>query len=102
MMTDVQPPSNGVWLFGGAHCGVCQVIKPQLEQHLRRFCPQWTLQYSDCEAAPAVCAQQGVFSLPVIRLYLNGRLFLEEVQVFSLTRVFAELDRFYRAYHAHE
>ena len=31
----------------------------------------------DCEQAPAVCAQQGVFSVPVLRLYLDGRLALD-------------------------
>lgn len=89
-------PVNGVWLLGGAHCGVCQSIKPVLEAHLRDHCPKLTFRYTDCAQAPEVCAQQRVFALPVVRVYFGNKLFLEEVHVFSLSRLFAEIDRLYQ------
>ena len=56
-------------LFGGAHCGVCQAIRPRIESMVAQSFPQVAMAYVDCAQAPAVCAQQGVFSLPVLRFY---------------------------------
>jgi len=92
---------TGLWLFGGEHCGVCHAIRPQIERYLRDHWPDLSLHYVDCEKASEECAQNRVFSLPVVRLYLDGRLYIEEVQVFSLSRFFKELDylceRFFHA-----
>ena len=80
-------------LFGGAHCGVCQTIRPRIEQLMAERFPQIALAYVDCEQAPRVCAQQVVFSLPVLRLYLDGQLALERGRSFSLQEVGAEMER---------
>lgn len=80
-------------LFGGAHCGVCQAIRPRIESLVATRFPQIALAYVDCEQTPAVCAQQVVFSLPVLRLYLDGQLALERGRSFSLQEVEAEIER---------
>jgi thioredoxin 1 len=59
-------------LFGGAHCSVCQAIKPQVEHLMGQRFPDITLAYVDCEQSPAICAQHQVFSLPAMKLYLGG------------------------------
>ncbi len=80
-------------LFGGAHCGVCQAIRPRIESMVAQSFPQVAMAYIDCAQAPAVCAQQGVFSLPVLRFYLGGQLVLERGRSFSLQEVGAEMER---------
>ena len=80
-------------LYGGAHCGVCQAIRPRLEDLLAQHFAAVALAYVDCAAAPALCAQQGVFSLPVLRLYVQGRLALEWARSFSLHEVAAQMER---------
>ena len=80
-------------LFGGAHCGVCQAIRPRIESMVAQSFPQFAMAYVDCAQAPAVCAQQGVFSLPVLRFYLGGQLVLERGRSFSLQEVGAEMER---------
>lgn len=80
-------------LFGGAHCGVCQAIRPRLQALIAARFADIALAYVDCEQAPAVCAQHSVFSLPVLRLYLDGQLALERARSFSLLEVEAELAR---------
>ena len=80
-------------LLGGAHCGVCQAIRPRIETLMAERFPQIALAYVDCEQAPQVCAQQGVFSLPVLRFYLGGQLALEYARSFSLHEVAAEIER---------
>ena len=76
-------------LWGGAHCGVCSALKPRIADLLQQTPARAGLALTtvDCEQAPAVCAQQGVFSVPVLRLYLDGRLALDFGRHFSLSVV---------------
>ncbi len=71
-------------LFGGEHCGVCQTIKPQIEQKFSAQFPDLVMAYIDCEQLQEVCAQCGVFSLPVVQVFFMGQKFIEEVRGFSL------------------
>lgn len=76
-------------LLGGAHCGVCTALKPRIARLLRQTpaLAGLALATVDCAQAPAVCAQLGVFSVPVLRLYLDGRLALDFGRHFSLSVV---------------
>ena len=76
-------------LWGGAHCGVCSALKPRIADLLQQTpaLAGLVLASVDCEQAPAVCAQLGVFSVPVLRLYLDGRLALDFGRHFSLSVV---------------
>ncbi|WP_404416759.1 thioredoxin family protein [Marinospirillum sp.] len=72
-------------LFGGKQCGVCQVIKPQLEAVFSERFPKMKLIYIDCQTKGAqLCAGRGIFSLPVVQLYFDGKLFNEFVRAFSI------------------
>lgn len=84
-------------LFGGAHCGVCQAIKPQLEALSSREFPELVTAYIDCqENAGALCAARGIFSLPVVQLWFEGQRFAEFIRVFSIGEIRAALERPYR------
>lgn len=80
-------------LYGGTHCGVCQAIRPRIEALMAEHFGAVPLSYVDCAAAPAVCAQQSVFSLPVLRLYVQGQLALEYARSFSLQQVMGDMER---------
>ena len=80
-------------LYGGAHCGVCQAIRPRLEALMAEHFADIALAYVDCAQASAVCAQQGVFSLPVLRFYVQGQLALEYGRSFSLVQVLGDIGR---------
>lgn len=85
-------------LFGGQSCGVCQAIKPQLEAMLNEHFPHMVACYVDCQKeASSLCAQQRVFSLPVVKLWFDGQPFDEFVRVFSLGEVRAAIQRPYSA-----
>ncbi|NWN91167.1 thioredoxin family protein [Marinobacter adhaerens] len=83
-------------LYGGESCGVCQAVKPQLEQLVRAEFPELVMAYVDCQASVSVCAARGVFSLPVIHLWFEGQRFAEFARVFSIGDVRAALERPYR------
>ena len=80
-------------LFGGAQCGVCQAIRPRIEALMAEHFGAVALAYVDCADVPAVCAQQSVFSLPVLRLYVQGQLALEYGRSFSLQQVLGDIER---------
>ena len=83
-------------LYGGGACGVCQAIKPRLEAMLAAEFAEMEALYVDCQAeASALCAQQRVFSLPVVQLWFQGQLFETFVRVFSLDEVRHSLQRPY-------
>lgn len=84
-------------LFGGAHCGVCQAIKPQLEKLASDEFPKLVTAYVDCqETAAPVCAARSIFSLPVVQLWFGGQRFAEFARVFSLGELRSALGRPYR------
>jgi thioredoxin-like negative regulator of GroEL len=83
-------------LYGGGNCGVCQAIKPQLENLAAEEFPRLVAVYIDCqESAGPLCAAQGVFSLPVVQLWFEGQRFAEFARVFSIGDVRAALERPY-------
>ncbi len=82
-------------LFGGANCGVCQTIKPQIDEKFCHKFPDLEMVYIDCEQLQEVCAQHGVFSLPVVQVFFMGQKFIEEVRGFSLLALEQEIEKVY-------
>lgn len=82
-------------LFGGAHCGVCQTIKPQIDEKFANKFTDLEMVYIDCEQLQEVCAQCGVFSLPVVQVFFMGQKFIEEVRGFSLLALEQEIEKTY-------
>lgn len=80
-------------LFGGPQCAVCQAIKPKLENLMTQRHPEIALVYVDCVTSSAICAQHGVFTLPVVQFYIEGRLYLERGRSFSLVELSDQIER---------
>lgn len=82
-------------LFGGAHCSVCQSLLPQLTLMLEQHFPNMHGVYIDCEKSPDICAQHSVFSLPVVKAYIDGMKIAEQARVFSIKQLIQTLERPY-------
>ena len=82
-------------LFGGAHCSVCQSIRPQLTSMIEQQFPDMHGVYVDCEKSPQICAQHSVFTLPVVKAYIDGKKIAEEARAFSLNQLAQTLERPY-------
>ena len=82
-------------LFGGARCAVCQSLRPQLASKIDQHFPEMRCVYIDCEKAPDICAQHGVFSLPAVKVFIEGMLVTEDARVFSLGELMQRLERPY-------
>ncbi len=94
-LNDLQANAPLLILFGAPPCSVCQSLKLKLNQLLPEQFPQLQSAYVDCQATPAISAQHGVFSLPVLKVYLEGQLVLEQAGVFSLQQFTQDLRRWY-------
>lgn len=82
-------------LFGGEHCSVCQSIHPQLNLMLEQQFPDIQGVYVDCEISPDICAQHSVFTLPVVKAYIDGNKIAEQARVFSLKQLAQTIERPY-------
>ncbi len=82
-------------LFGGEHCNVCHTLRPQLVSLLDKHFPDMRAVYVDCEVSPEICAQHSVFSLPVVKVYLNGMLIAEDARAFSPIELLQRIERPY-------
>jgi len=82
-------------LFGGTHCAVCQNLLPQLSIMLEQQFPDIAAVYVDCEKSPEICAQNSVFTLPVVKTYINGMLIVELGRSFSIKQLAETIKRPY-------
>ena len=80
-------------LFGAPTCRVCGDIKPHLFAAVTQAYPRIKTLYVDCNASVQDCAQRGIFSLPVVHVYLEGQKYLEKGRVFSIGQLVDELAR---------
>ena len=89
--------SNGALfiLFGGKHCTICQSIRPHISAMLEQQFPAMQGIYIDCVISPDICAQHSVFSLPVVKAYIDGMKIAEEVRVFSIKQLAQTIERPY-------
>lgn len=82
-------------LFGGPTCSVCKSLSIKLGELLPQQLPLIEPVYVDCQASPEISAQYGVFSLPVIKVYIDNQLIAERAGVFSLQQLLQDLERIY-------
>lgn len=83
-------------LFGGANCTVCEAIKPKLQQMIEKDFPKMSFGYAPCDSeGRALCAAHGLFSIPVLWIYFEGKRFNTFVRVFSLDEVREAIQRPY-------
>lgn len=65
--------------FSGDNCNVCSVLFPKVEALLAEDFPRVGLGKLNCTQSPEAAAQHGVFTVPTLILYFDGR----EAQRFS-------------------
>ncbi len=87
-------PVSGVY-FSGPNCGVCEALKPKLFELLGQRFPRLILGEVNCDASRELAAQQMVFTIPTLIVYLDGREGLRKSRSFSLAELAAELERPY-------
>ncbi|PLY13036.1 MAG: thioredoxin [Sedimenticola sp.] len=90
-------PAVLIW-FTGPDCRVCQDLKPKIGQLMAEHYPQLALAQIDCAATPDAAAQQQVFSVPTLLIFLDGQEFIRKSRSFSPAQLASELERPYGLY----
>lgn len=81
--------------FSAPDCGVCQSLKPRIASLVDEQFPRLVLAEVDCTASPELAAQQRVFTVPVLLLFLEGRESLRMVRNLHLAELRVQLARPY-------
>ena len=81
--------------FGAPDCAVCQALRPKVETLIREEWPHFVYRYLDCRAMPEVAAQFGVFTVPTVIAFFEGREGIRQARNFSLQELREGLNRPY-------
>ena len=59
--------------FSTDTCSVCRVLKPRVARMLEEQFPRTGAGYVDTEKSPVLSGQHGVFTIPTILLFVEGK-----------------------------
>lgn len=88
-------PAAAVY-FCSPGCGVCGVLEPKIEALLRERFPRIPLARVDISLAAEVAAQQGVFTVPTLLTFFDGKEAVRLSRAFSPAQLAGELQRPYQ------
>ncbi len=79
--------------FGSETCNPCKAIQSKIMDWIKNY-PQIEYIYIPVEDAAEMCAQMGVFTVPTIFVYVEGKLTLRESGYFGLTELFNKIEQY--------
>lgn len=87
-----------LFYFSTPQCNVCKVLKPKVQELLNEKFPKIKMAYVDCEIMKEVAAQNRIFAVPTILVFIDGKEFLRKSRNISLLEFSDELERPYSLY----
>ncbi len=81
--------------FSHDKCNVCKVLKPKLREMLSNNFPEIKMFYSDTVLYPEIAAQNSIFTVPTIIIYLDKKEFLRKSRNVGVEELKKELQRPY-------
>jgi len=81
--------------FSGPDCAVCEQLKPKLTALLSSEYPRLGIALVDASEERALAADQGVFSIPTLLVFIEGHEARRYTRSFSPSQVAADLRRPY-------
>ena len=91
----IKSNSAALIYFSTPGCNVCKVLKPKTLEFINKNFPLIKPAYVDCEKAKELAAQNGVFTVPVIVIYLEGKEFIRKSRNVNIAELKDELKRPY-------
>ena len=70
--------------FSGPNCGVCDSLKPKVEQMVQQQFQQVRFVEIPTEQAPELSARFRVFTVPVVMFFVEGREYIREARSISV------------------
>jgi thioredoxin 1 len=82
--------------FSGEHCNVCHALRPKCKALFESEFPQLKQVYLDAHEHTEIATHYGVFSVPTILVFLDGREYIREGRAVSLHKLKEQLQRPYK------
>jgi thioredoxin 1 len=84
--------------FSGQNCGVCEVLKPKIKTLFDEKFPRVTQNYIDASSNQTISSHFGVFAVPTILVFLDGKEFFRKSRNISISAFEDELSRPYNMF----
>ncbi len=91
----IQKEMGVLLYFSGEQCNVCHALRPKFQELFDNEFPQIKQIYLDAHNNPEISAHFGVFSVPTMMVFLDGREFIREGRSVSLYQLSEQLKRPY-------
>ena len=76
-------------------CNVCKALKPKIVDFIKAEFPKIKMAYVDCEALKDVSAQNQIFAVPTIIVYLDEKEFIRKSRNINMVEFQEQLQRPY-------
>jgi len=81
--------------FSGEFCGVCKVLQPKIKEAFEKEFPKIKQVYISADEYKHTAVEFGVFAVPTIIVYLDGKEFAKKTRNLSVAGFVDELQRPY-------
>jgi len=81
--------------FSAPTCNVCHALKPKLLSAIESNFPAFTILSVDISKQPEIASNFGVFSIPTVLVFLDGKEFMRKSRNMSVELIIEEIRRPY-------
>ena len=81
--------------FSAPTCNVCHALKPKLLEELDKNFKEFKVESVDISVEEGIAPEFGVFSIPTVLIFLDGKEFLRKSRHMSVHEVIEEIRRPY-------
>ena len=89
----IQSNKAVVVYFSTPNCNVCKVLKPKVMELLADDFENFVFGYVNCDANKVIAAQNSVFTVPTLIVYVEGKEVLRKSRNIGLAELNDELSR---------
>lgn len=89
----IQSNKAVVVYFSTPDCNVCKVLKPKVMELLADDFPNFVFGYVNCDGNKVTAAQNSVFTVPTLIVYVEGKEVLRKFRNIGLAELNDELSR---------
>jgi thiol-disulfide isomerase/thioredoxin len=80
--------------FGGEGCGVCDVIRPKIEELTKDY-PKIKTVIVDVEKSIEIASSYSIFTIPAILLFIEGKEVIREARYINVQDIKEKVGRYY-------
>ena len=84
-----------LYYFSHNECNVCKVLKPKIEELFTEKFPKTELFYVNTKETPELSAQNSVFAVPTLLIFIDGKEFIRKSRNIGLGELDELMDRPY-------